>query len=89
MLMLTPKPREAVLSAIHAPDHALVRCCGGYFDRTARPAPIVTVRTANTLVDMGLANYDHPIVPSRLILTPAGVSEAERILANAQQQRAA
>lgn len=89
--MLTPKPREAVLSAFHAPDHALARCCGGYFDRTPRPflhgpAPVVTVRTANTLVEMGLADYDDPFIPSMLRLTDSGVAEATYIL---QQSRAA
>ena len=33
----------------------------------------VTIRTANTLVDMGMAEFNDPIVPSSFTLTPYGI----------------
>lgn len=87
--MLTPKPQEALLLAHGAANHTLNRCRGGWFNRSSNPAPqaseVVTTRTANTLVDMGLAEYDDAMLPSALTLTPAGISEAAR----AQPMRAA
>ena len=87
--MLTPKPQEALLLARGAATHTLNRCRGGWFNRSSNPAPqaseVVTTRTANTLVDMGLAEYDDAMLPSALTLTPAGIAEAAR----AQPMRAA
>ena len=74
-MALTPKPREAVLAAFHAPGVTLERCCGGFFDPGKGPAlPKVTVRTANTLVETGMAVYDDPIIPNTLTLTPDGIA---------------
>lgn len=87
--MLTPKPQAAVLLAFNAAGHTLNRCRGGWYDRSHNAAPlgaeVVTARTANTLVDMGLAEYDDDALPSALTLTEAGIAEAAR----AQPMRAA
>lgn len=78
--MLTPKPQAAVLLAFNAAGHTLNRCRGGWYDRShnAAPqgAPTVTTRTANALVEMGLAEYDCDALPSSLTLTAAGIAEA-------------
>ena len=88
-MALSQKPREAVLAAFHAPGVTLSRCCGGFFDRCKGPdAPKVTVRTANTLVESGIAVYDDPAVPGELTLTPDGIAEARRIAAEAPRARA-
>lgn len=82
--MLTPKPQEALLLAFAATNHTLHRCRGGWFNRSSNPAPqtseVVTTRTANTLVDMGLAEYDDAMLPSALTLTSHGATEAARII---------
>ena len=78
--MLTQKPREAVLAAFHAPGVSLSRGPFGYQDHSkGAHAPVVTVRTANTLIEAGIAVYDDPIIPSVLTLTPVGIAEARRI----------
>lgn len=76
-MALTPKLREAALLAYHAPGVTLVRCCGGYRD-PSKPAtsPVVTPRTANTMVVTGMAVYNEPLVPSGLTLTPDGIATA-------------
>lgn len=82
--MLTPKPQEALLLAYAATNHTLHRCRGGWFNRSSNPAPqaseVVTTRTANTLVDMGLADYDDAMLPSALTLTSHGATEATLII---------
>lgn len=87
--MLTPKLQDAVQLAGAATAHTLNRCRGGWYNRSAPAAPqgaqVVTTRTANTLVEMGLADYDDATLPSALTLTPAGIAEAAR----AQPMRAA
>lgn len=89
--MLTPKPRDALLAAFRARQHSLTRCRGGFSDTASAvsPASIVTVRTANALVDMRLAIYDHPRIPLRLSLTADGIAEARRILTVIQPAHAA
>lgn len=87
--MLTPKLHAAVQLAHAANAHTLNRCRGGWYDRSHNTAPqgaqVVTTRTANALVDMGLAEYDDDTLPSCLTLTKAGIAEAAR----AQPLRAA
>lgn len=85
--MLTPKLRDAVLLAQAAPAHTLHRCRLGWHNRShaAAGAQAVTTRTANALVDMGLADYDDAALPAALTLTTAGLAEAAR----AQPMRAA
>lgn len=82
--MLTPKPQEALLLAYAAANHTLHRCRGGWFNRSRNPAQqaseVVTTRTANTLVDMGLAEYDDAMLPSALTLPIHGATEAARII---------
>ena len=82
--MLTPKPQEALLLAHGAANHTLNRCRGGWFHRSSDPAPqaseVVTTRTANTLVDMGLAEYDDAMLPSAPPPTSPGATEAARII---------
>jgi hypothetical protein len=68
---ITPKLREALQCAATAPNATLVRCCKGF-----RPAgqfasrPVVTRRTANTLVNAMLASFNDRTLPSALTLTP-------------------
>ena len=82
--MLTPKPQEALLLAHGAANHTLNRCRGGWFNRSSNPAPqaseVVTTRTANTLVDTGMAESDDAMLPSALTLTGNGATEAARII---------
>lgn len=91
--MLTPKPQEALLLAYAATNHTLHRCRGGWFNRSSNPAPqaseVVTTRTANMLVDMGLVEYDDAMLPSALTLTSHGATEAARIVAASKSQQAA
>ena len=76
-MALTPKLREAALLAFHAPGVTLTRCCGGWRDPSQGAAsPVVTTRTANTLVETGMAVYNEPLVPSALTLTPSGIADA-------------
>ncbi|MFN3310119.1 MAG: hypothetical protein ACK40R_00235 [Thermomonas sp.] len=76
-MALTPKPHEALLLAHGATGHGLQRCRGGWCDKARPGTPVVTTRTANTLVDMGLADYDDAMLPSTLTLTAYGVSTAQ------------
>ena len=82
--MLTPKLQQALLLAFTATNHTLNRCRGGWYDRSHNTAPqaseVVTTRTANTLVEMGLAEYDDAMLPSALTLTSHGATEAARII---------
>jgi hypothetical protein len=77
-MQLTPKLREALQLAASAPDHRLVRCCKGF-----RPAgtfgsqPLVTRRTANSLVNACLANFNDRALPSAVTLTPRGLELAQ------------
>lgn len=94
-MALTPKLQDALLSAFHAPGVTLNRCAAGYFDRSRGPRPAagaaVTVRTANALVQDGLAEFNDPHVPSSLTLTPAGIRLASATLdaTDARDQAAA
>lgn len=91
--MLTPKLQDAVQLAGTAAAHTLNRCRDGWYNRTANAAPqgaqVVTTRTANALVDMGLAEYDDDALPSALTLTEHGAAEAARIVAASKSQQAA
>ena len=79
-MSLTPKLLEGVRLAHAAAGHTLNRCRGGWYDRShylaPQGAPTVTTRTANALVEMGLAEYDCDALPSSLTLTAAGIAEA-------------
>lgn len=81
--MYTPKLQDALLLAFAASQHTLNRCRGGWFDRSRNPAPqgaeVVTTRTANALVDMGLAAYDDPRLPCALALTAHGTAQAAHL----------
>jgi len=86
-MALTPKPEEALLAAHGAQDGTLNRCRGGWYDRSQHPSPagglVITSRTANALVDMGLAEYDNPYIPSALYITHDGIAQAQAILGDA------
>lgn len=83
-MALTPKLREAALLAFHAPGVTLTRCCGGWRDPSkGGQSPVVTTRTANTMVDTGLAIYNEPLVPSALTLIPAGIAAVRDYAAKA------
>lgn len=77
-LMLTPKLQAALLAAFHAPAVTLNRCNGGFFDRGRGPVPldVITRRTAQALVDGGMAVFDDATVPSCITLTPDGIQLA-------------
>lgn len=83
-MALTDKPREGLLMAAAAPCVTLSRCARGYYDKTRndapQTAPVVTTRTAITLVDMGLAEFNDPDVPSSFTLTPLGIRTAQHEL---------
>lgn len=64
---ITPKLREALL-ALHAQATPAKRTRGGF----AAGTHIITRRTANTLVEHGLALYDNANFPSQLRATSAG-----------------
>lgn len=64
---ITPMLREALL-ALHALPAPAKRTRGGF----AIGFDIITRRTANTLVDHGLARFDNDSVPSELSATSAG-----------------
>lgn len=73
-MALTPKLEEGLQLAFHAPGVTLKRGRAGFFNEAQGPdSPAVTIRTANTLVDMGMAEFNDPIVPSSLTLTPYGI----------------
>ena len=71
---------DEVQPRVKALSITLERCATGYYDksRAAHPSDaevIVSKRTANALVDMDLATYNNPDVPSAFMLTPAGIRE--------------
>lgn len=79
-MTLTHKLREGLLLAAAAPCVTLTRCARGYYDTRDCPpqtAPVVTTRTAIVLVDMGLAEFNDPDVPSSVTLTPLGIRTAQ------------
>lgn len=80
-MQLTPKPREALLAAFHAPAHTLIRCAGGFRNPEDPRAAPVTRRTANELSNAMLAEFNDRDVPSALTLTARGVAEALRLQA--------
>lgn len=76
---ITPKLGGALLLALIAPGHCLTRCRDGFRDRDH--AWVVTRRTANTLVETNLADYNDRTLPSALTLTPKGVAVAQEFAA--------
>lgn len=78
---ITPKLGEALITLLEAPDNQLTRCAGGFKDPQAHHYPegrqtVVTRRTANTLVNAMLADFNNPVIPSAIKLTPRGFSLA-------------
>lgn len=98
-MQLTPKPREALLAAFHAPNHTLVRCgvaehlraSGCAFRNPQLPqSDAVTRRTANELRNAMLADFNDDSIPSALTLTPKGIALAQSLQqAPAQSEQAA
>lgn len=81
-MIITPKLGEALQIALDA-GHTLVRCANGFHDHGAQfhaeykgRIPSITRRTANTLVNAGLADYNDRKIPSSLTLTPKGLETA-------------
>lgn len=81
-MIITPKLGEALMIALDA-GHTLVRCAHGFQDPGARRyaeyeghIPSITRRTANTLVNACLAEFNDPDVPSALTLTDRGFNVA-------------
>lgn len=73
----TPAVRAALLAALHSPDNTLHRTRGGFaaFDSKA----VVTRRTANALEIAGLVEFDQRDFPSKIALTPIGVTHARML----------
>lgn len=80
MQPITPKVREALLLALHAADHRLVRGKGGYVRQGEPHAGAVTIRTANALQDDDLVQFDQPMFPTSIALTARGVERAEQLV---------
>lgn len=76
-MQLTPKLREALQIASTAPNHTLTRCCKGFRPAQTFGPPAVTRRTANSLVNAMLANYNNRTLPSALTLTRKGIEAAK------------
>lgn len=85
-MQTTPQKAAALSVLLAAPDHALTRIRGG-FRPADSDAAIVTVRTARALDDAGLVEFDDPLCPSQIRLTPHGLAAAEQ-LATAKAVRA-
>lgn len=80
---LTPMIRRAITLAHSAPQHTLTRCCGGFHDAAApRGTTIVTRRTANTLHNAMLADFDHRDWPRSMTLTAEGLRIAQDLSAD-------
>lgn len=73
---ITPKPREA-LQAMQANGGTVKRGRGGFI----APTTVITRRTANHLVEHGLAQFDNADFPSQLRLTSAGARIAAEVAA--------
>lgn len=79
-MIITEKFGDALLLALHAPGHCLTRCRNGFHTpRQVCEVTHVTRRTANAIVNAGLATYNDRIVPSAMTLTTAGVARAQAI----------
>lgn len=76
-MQLTPKLREALRIAAAAPGHTMTRCCKGFRPARSFGPVAITRRTANSLVNACLADYDDRTLPSALTLTPRGVEVAK------------
>lgn len=78
--IITPKVREALLLALHTPGHRLVRGKGGYVRQGAPQAGSVTIRTANAMQAGGLVEFDQPMFPACITLTPDGIAAAGQLV---------
>lgn len=84
----TPALRQALTIAHAAPQHTLQRCRGGFHDAAAHSACKVTRRTANTLHNAMLADFDERDYPSTMTLTTDGVRLAQDLCADARDKAA-
>ena len=76
-MQLTPKLREALQLAAAAPGHTMTRCAKGFRPAKSFGPVAVTRRTANTLVNAMLADYNDRTLPSAFTLTQKGVELAQ------------
>lgn len=76
---ITPKLRDALLLALRAPERTLTRCAAGFHSPSDRHAGAVTRRTANTLHNAMLGEFNAADIPSAITLTPRGVDLAQQI----------
>lgn len=66
---LTPKLREAVTAAFHAPGHKLVRCAGGYKPNQGSDAQAITRRAVNMLERDYVLRYEGDMHASAVLTT--------------------
>lgn len=78
-MIITEKFGDALLLALRAPGHRLIRCSKGF--REPGNWPVVTRRTANAVVNANLGDFNDRTLPSALTLNAKGVEEAKRHLA--------
>ena len=84
---LKPLQRKALLAALQSPTRALQRSrktyisLGGSSTSGTQPVEAFTPRLMNMLERDGLVEFDPPMWPSRVTLTPEGVRLAEELRA--------
>lgn len=78
-MIITEKFGDALLLALRAPGHRLIRCSKGF--REPGNWPVVTRRTANAVVNANLGDFNDRTLPSAITLTPKGVAVAQEFAA--------
>ena len=74
---LKPLQRQALTALLADPDHALLRCRGGYAPLTG--APVFTVRTVNGLQAEGLVTFEPAQFPNTIRLSRDGRTLAQAL----------
>jgi hypothetical protein len=74
---LKPLQRQALTTLLTAPDHALLRCRGGYAPYAG--APVFTIRTVNGLQAEGLVTFEPTQFPSTIRLSRDGQALARAL----------
>ena len=80
----TPAIRHALLLALLAPSHTLVRNSEGF---RSQNGTAVSRRTANVLHNALLIEFDNPYVPRAITLTDRGIALAREIHTAAEHVR--
>ncbi|WCE02817.1 hypothetical protein [Pseudoxanthomonas sp. JBR18] len=89
-ILVPPKQRVALLSALDSANHTLKRSAGGFMPslqpvKRSGPQTIETItkRTVLALECNGLVTLDNEACPSRATLTDSGLKLAEQLKAEA------